>query len=90
MQLFVQDFVDPGSPPLAAASLPACDSCSRKLDQSSASDSLLLAPLSMNSVAKVGVLGERRGLLGTRSLLEAFEVPGRARPACSRCSVDDS
>lgn len=44
----------------------------------------------MNSAANVGVLGVRTGVLGTRSLLEVFEVPGRARPACSRCSVADS
>lgn len=40
-------------------SLPDCTSCSRKLDQSSASDSLLALPLSRNSVANDGVLGVR-------------------------------
>ncbi|KAL4774765.1 hypothetical protein BDW60DRAFT_180306 [Aspergillus nidulans var. acristatus] len=65
----------------------ACDSCSRKLDHNSASDSLLAAPLSRNSVAKLGVLGVRcMGEPGTRSLAEAPDAPGRARPACSRCS----
>ena len=40
----------------------------------------------MNSVAKFGVLGVRSGVPGTRSL-PVLEVPGRARPACSRCSA---
>jgi hypothetical protein len=67
--------------------LPTSASCSRKLDHSSASVSLLEAPLSMNSVARFGVLGVRRGVPGTRSFPGILEVPGRARPACSRCSV---
>lgn len=67
--------------------LPASASCSKKLDHSSASVSLLEGPLSMNSVARFGVLGVRRGVPGTRSLPGIFEVPGRARPACSRCSI---
>lgn len=64
---------------------PASASCSRKLDHNSASVSLLDALLSINSVARLGVLGVRRGVPGTRSL-PVLEVPGRARPACSRCS----
>lgn len=41
----------------------------------------------MKSFAGVGVLGVRCiGELGTRSLPEAPDAPGRARPACSRCS----
>lgn len=67
--------------------LPTSASCSRKLDHSSANDSLLEAPLSMNSVARFGVLGVRRGVPGTRSFPGILDVPGRARPACSRCSV---
>lgn len=67
--------------------LPTSASCSRKLDHSSANDSLLEAPLSMNSVARFGVLGVRRGVPGTRSFPGRLDVPGRARPACSRCSI---
>lgn len=67
--------------------LPTSASCSRKLDHSSANVSLLEAPLSMNSVARFGVLGVRRGVPGTRSFPGILDVPGRARPACSRCSI---
>lgn len=66
--------------------LPASASCSRKLDHNSASVSLLEAPFSINSVAKLGVLGVRSGVPGTRSFPGMFDVPGRASPACSRCS----
>lgn len=88
MKLEDQGLLDgPWFPLLAALSCPACDSCSKKLDQSSASDSLLLAPLSINSGARVGVVGVRTGVPGTRSLLDHPDVPGRSRPACSRCSI---
>jgi hypothetical protein len=41
----------------------------------------------MNSVLSEAVLGVRwKGESG--SLREPAEVPGRARPACSRCSSD--
>lgn len=80
---------------LLAAALPppppSCASRSRKSDHSSASDSLLLplppppAPSGMKSEDNEGVLGVRRkGESGTRRA--AFEAPGRARPARSRCS----
>lgn len=73
-----------------ASSCPVCDSCSRKFDHSSASDSLLAVPLSMNSAASVGVLGVWGiGVLEALSF-PALEAPGRARPACSRCSVQRS
>ena len=65
---------------------PVSASCSKKLDHNSASVSLLDAPLSINSVARLGVLGVRNGVPGTRSLPGMLEVPGRASPACSRCS----
>lgn len=66
---------------------PSCASRSKNSDQSSASDSLLPPALSgMKSEDNVGVLGVRRkGDSGTRKA--EFEAPGRARPACSRCSV---
>lgn len=73
-------------PRLVVFGFPVSASCSKKLDQSSASVSLLDAPLSINSVAKLGVLGVRNGVPGTRSLPGILEVPGRASPACSRCS----
>lgn len=42
----------------------------------------------MNSVTSDGVLGLRCiVVLGIRSRLDAVDVPGRARPACSRCSI---
>ncbi len=64
----------------------ACASCSRKFDHSSPRDSLLLARSGKNSLDRDGVLGVRlNGDRGARRLLP--EVPGRARPACSRCSV---
>lgn len=66
---------------------PTSASCSRKLDHSSARVSLLEAPLSMKSVARLGVLGVRIGVPGTRNLPGILDVPGRASPACSRCSV---
>jgi len=73
--------------------LPSAASRSRKSCHSSASDSLLLELLamSMGSAAaecSCGVDGVRRkGVNGMRSPDELDEVPGRARPACSFCSV---
>ncbi len=65
---------------------PSCASCSRKPDQSSASDSFLLVLSGKKSVDNAGVLGVRcQGDNGTRRL--GFEAPGRARPACSRWSA---
>ena len=69
---------------------PSCAaSFSRKFDHSSARDSLLL-PLFVAlrwSMFREGVEGVRRkGESGIRR--ELFEAPGRARPACSRCSTD--
>jgi len=60
---------------------------SRKSDHSSARDSLLdPVGLLTKSDVRPGVLGVRRnGDSGTRSC--AFDAPGLARPACSRCSV---
>lgn len=73
-------------------SLPSAASRSKKSCQSSANDSLLLELLamSMGSVAELsdGVEGVRRkGEMGMRKPLELDDVPGRARPACSLCSV---
>lgn len=62
-----------------------CASCSRKFDHSSARDSLRLEFSGKNSECMVGVLGVLwKGDIGARRRL--FEPPGRARPACSRCS----
>lgn len=63
---------------------------SRKSDHNSANDSLLLELLaiSMGSFIPLndGVEGVRlKGDIGIRRLL--FDAPGRASPACSRCSV---
>lgn len=64
---------------------PSCASCSRKLDHKSASDSFLLLLSRKRSVDRDGVLGVRcQGDSGTLRL--RFDVPGLARPACSRCS----
>ena len=65
---------------------PSCASCSRKSDHSPASDSFLLLPSSgKNSVDKAGVLGVLcHGDTGALRL--GLDAPGRARPACSRCS----
>jgi hypothetical protein len=76
--------------PRRDASLPSAASRSRKSCQSSASDSLLLELLAINIGSDIefneGVLGVRRkGDIGTRRE-EPEDVPGRARPACSRCS----
>ena len=68
--------------------MPSCDSCSRKSDHNSANDSFLLLLSNEKSADSVGVLGVRcQGDTGTLRL--GFEAPGRARPACSRCSVFD-
>lgn len=66
---------------------PSWASRSRKSDQSSASDSLLPpAWLSKVESDREGVLGVRlKGESGTLNI--EFEAPGRARPACSLCSV---
>lgn len=65
---------------------PSCASCSRKSDHSSAKDSFRLLLSGKKSVDSDGVLGVRcHGEIGTRRL--GFEAPGRARPACSRCSA---
>ena len=71
-------------------SLPSAASRSRKSCHSSASDSLLLELLAINMGSDIefndGVLGVRRkGDMGMRRE-EPDDVPGRARPACSRCS----
>src|SRR3569833_305139 len=61
---------------------------SRKLAHRSPSDSLpdVGVGSEKNSVLSDGVLGVRwKGDVGSRRLLLA-DVPGRARPACSRCS----
>jgi hypothetical protein len=76
--------------PLRDTSLPSAASRSRKSCQSSANDSLLLELLAINIGSDMefreGVLGVRRkGDIGTRKE-EPEDVPGRARPACSRCS----
>ena len=66
--------------------IPACASCSRKSDQSSARDSFLVPPSGKKSVDKAGVLGVLcHGDKGTRRF--GLDAPGRARPACSRCSM---
>ena len=70
---------------------PSPASRSKKSDQSSARDSLLLELLAMSigSVSELfndGVDGTR--LNGDKGILKLlFEAPGRARPACSFCSV---
>jgi hypothetical protein len=76
--------------PRRDASLPSAASRSRKSCHSSASDSLLLELLAINIGSDIefseGVLGVRRkGDMGIRRE-EPEDVPGRARPACSRCS----
>ena len=64
----------------------SCASCSRKSDHRSASDSFRVPPSGKKSVERAGVLGVRcHGDTGT--LAFGFEAPGRARPACSRCST---
>ena len=66
--------------------IPSCASCSKKSDHSSARDSFLVPPSGKNSVDNAGVLGVRcHGDTGT--LRFGLEAPGRARPACSRCSA---
>lgn len=70
-------------------SLPSAASLSRKSCHSSAKLSLLLELLAINIGSliepRLGVLGVlRKGLMGTPS---RELVPGRARPACSFCSV---
>lgn len=66
--------------------LTPCASCSKKSDQSSARDSFLVPPSGKKSVDRAGVLGVLcHGDKGTRRF--GFDAPGRARPACSRCSV---
>lgn len=84
-----------GGGDVAILPLPRRDSSpasrSRKSDQSSASDSLLLELLAISIgsfmlLLREGVEGVRRkGDIGMRKLL--FDAPGRARPACSRCSA---
>lgn len=65
---------------------PSRASCSRKSDQSSASDSFLDPPSGKKSVDKAGVLGVRcHGETGALNI--GFEAPGLARPACSLCSM---
>jgi hypothetical protein len=73
---------------------PSAASRSKKSDQSSASDSLLLELLAisigsvLSALLSDGVDGVRlKGDSGMRRLL--FDAPGRARPACSRCSARD-
>src|SRR5690625_4725053 len=73
---------------------PAWASCSKKFDLSSARESLLSLVVlwfsEKNSVASDGVLGVRcTGVVGILRLpkVELVVPPGRARPACSRCSV---
>ena len=79
--------------PRPLASLPSAASRSKKSCHSSARDSLLLELLAINigSVAELseGVEGVRRkGESGMRRPFELEAVPGRASPACSRCSDD--
>lgn len=65
---------------------PSWDSCSKKSDQSSAIDSFLVPLSGKKSVDNAGVLGVRcHGDIGT--LRFGFDAPGRAKPACSRCSA---
>lgn len=76
--------------PRRDASFPSAASRSKKSCHSSASDSLLLELLAMSIGSEMelseGVDGVRRkGELGRRRL-ELDVAPGRARPACSRCS----
>lgn len=77
---------------MASLPLRELDSRSRKSDQSSASDSLLLELLAMSIGSLIPLLSDgvdgvrRNGDIGMRRLL--FEVPGRARPACSFCSAE--
>ena len=68
---------------------PSWASCSKKSDHNPANDSFLPLPSSgKNSVESAGVLGVRcQGDTGVLRL--GFEAPGRARPACSRCSKRD-
>ena len=67
---------------------PSCASCSRKSDHSAANDSFDSLRLGLSvakSVDRDGVLGVRcQGDIGV--LRFGLEAPGRARPACSRCS----
>lgn len=66
--------------------IPSWASCSRKSDQSSASDSFFVPPSGKKSVDNAGVLGVLcHGEIGTLRL--GLDAPGLARPACSRCSV---
>lgn len=66
--------------------MPSLASCSRKSDHSSASDSFFVPPSGKKSVDNAGVLGVLcHGEIGTLRL--GLDAPGRARPACSRCSV---
>jgi hypothetical protein len=93
------DYFSPNAPLLTGGllgvpglplSLPSAASLSRKSCHNSASDSLLLELLamSMGSLALLSdaVEGVRRkpDMLGRRRPVDA--APGRARPACSRCS----
>jgi hypothetical protein len=76
--------------PLLELSFPSAASLSKKSCHSSASDSLLLELLAINmgslTLLSEGVDGVRRkGDMGMRRP-EADAPPGRARPACSRCS----
>lgn len=76
---------------VATLPLRESDSRSKKSDHSSARDSLLLELLAMSMGSLMPLLSEgvdgvrRNGDMGILKLL--FEVPGRARPACSFCSV---
>ena len=66
--------------------MPSWASCSKKSDHNSASDSFRVPPSGKKSVDSAGVLGVRcQGEIGI--LRFGFEAPGRARPACSRCSM---
>lgn len=79
--LAVLPFLDAASP------APSCALRSRKFAHRSARDSLSLAEVGSEktSVLRDGELGVRwKGDMGRRRLL--VEVPGRASPACSRCS----
>lgn len=65
---------------------PSEASCSRNSDQSPASDSFRPLVSWKLSADNEGVLGVRcQGEIGVRKL--GFEAPGRASPACSRCSA---